>query len=327
MKSVFLSYGAPDVAFARKLNAALNRIGIRTFFFERDAPPGERLHRLMRNAVSNHDCLVLVCSRDSLDRPGVLNEIDEALQREAREGAKSILIPIRLDDYVLTEWAPEHPGLAQAIRDRVVADFRGALNDEDIFNRAVAQMVGPLFDVGDVRPPFENLHGSMEIFIADAEGRDARQIYSRTFIPRVATLKQLVLRDFTASGEVVPVSTNLGRFKPPLDEGGKKTLVVELDEPLPRDAPVTHIIELQAIDSYRTQRESFAATVSHHYPLLECSVHLPAARPARTAECVRYHHGQRVPWPGLSISPNRLHLEFAAREPLVGAVFVLEWSW
>jgi len=53
----------------------------------------------------------------------VLNEIQETLDREATDGGAEYLIPVRLDDYVLSEWAPKNPHLARAVRGRVVADF------------------------------------------------------------------------------------------------------------------------------------------------------------------------------------------------------------
>jgi len=41
LQSTFISYGGPDEAFARKLNDALEKRGVITFFFKDDAPPGE----------------------------------------------------------------------------------------------------------------------------------------------------------------------------------------------------------------------------------------------------------------------------------------------
>jgi hypothetical protein len=78
----------------------------------------------MRKGVNEHDRTLLICSRSSLGRPGLLNEIEEVMARESRDGGKTYLIPIRLDDYVFSGWVPENPDLAQAVRDRVVADFR-----------------------------------------------------------------------------------------------------------------------------------------------------------------------------------------------------------
>jgi len=80
---------------------------------------------MMRRGVNEHDRVILICSNSSLDRNGVLNEIEETLAPEAREGEASYLIPIRLDDYLLADWAPKNPDVAAAPRDRVVADLRG----------------------------------------------------------------------------------------------------------------------------------------------------------------------------------------------------------
>ena len=39
-------------------------------------------------------------------------------------GGESYNIPVRLDDYVLKEWKPNKSYLADALRSRVIADFR-----------------------------------------------------------------------------------------------------------------------------------------------------------------------------------------------------------
>lgn len=144
LQSTFLSYGGPDEPFVRRLYEFLHRNGVTTFFFPEHAVPGEKLHRTMREGVNNHDRVILVCSKASLDRPGVLNEIEETLAREARHGGASYLIPIRLDDYVFKEWAPPNPDTAQAIRDRVVADFRGAQTDSTVFNAGALRLIEAL---------------------------------------------------------------------------------------------------------------------------------------------------------------------------------------
>jgi hypothetical protein len=111
------------------------------FFFAKDAMPGRKLHHLMRDGVNQHDRVILICSKASLDRSGVLNEIGEALQREARDGNKEYLIPVTIDDYVYKGWQPEEPGVAQAIRDRVVTDFRDTDADAGKFDACVERLL------------------------------------------------------------------------------------------------------------------------------------------------------------------------------------------
>lgn len=144
MRSTFISFGGPDLAFAKQLHEALHANGVQTFYFPEHATPGKRLHRVMRDGVNQYDRVVLICSEASLDRPGVLNEIEETLAREARDGGESYLIPIRLDNYLLREWAPARADIAQAMRDRVVADFSGAQHDKDKFNRGLLRLLAAL---------------------------------------------------------------------------------------------------------------------------------------------------------------------------------------
>lgn len=145
LQSTFISYGGPDTDFAQKLYEALHRNGVTTFFFPVHAVPGKKLHRTMYEGVNNHDRMILICSQASLDRPGVLNEIEKVLERETRDGGKEYLIPIRLDDYLFSKkWKPANADVAQALRDRVVADFRSADSDDAKFNEGLLRLIAAL---------------------------------------------------------------------------------------------------------------------------------------------------------------------------------------
>lgn len=144
MQTTFLCYGGPDQEFARKLYEALQRNGVRVFFFAEHAVPGKKLHRTMRQGVNEHDRVILICSKASLDRPGVLNEIEETLQRESRDGGAEYLIPIRIDDYLFSDWKPRDPGVAQTIKDRVVADFSGTDTDDAKFRVQLMRLLDAL---------------------------------------------------------------------------------------------------------------------------------------------------------------------------------------
>jgi len=142
--SVFISYGGGDEPTAARLSGVLEAAGVDTFFFPASGTIGERLHRVMRVNVTDYDRVLLVCSKRSLDRPGVLNEIEECLVREAREGGSEILIPIRLDDYVFDGWSPDRSDLADAVKARVIGDFRTATTDPFAFRAAVDRLLQAL---------------------------------------------------------------------------------------------------------------------------------------------------------------------------------------
>lgn len=144
MRSTFISYGAPDRDFARALRDLLEKNGVRTFFFERDAVPGERIHQTMYQGVNKYDRVILICSEASLQRSGVRNEIEETFARESRDGGASYLVPVARDDFVL-QWTDP---LAMRIRDRVVADFRNVDVSSPRFIIAFDQLLRAL-RVGD----------------------------------------------------------------------------------------------------------------------------------------------------------------------------------
>lgn len=135
LSTVFISYGKPDEKFAGKINERLKQNGVKTWFFPTDAVPGDKLHRAMSNGVVEHDRVLLICSKSSLERGGVLNEIERVLEREAREGGTSILIPITIDDFVFSDWALNRPDISQQIQSRVIGIFSNAEENEPEFNK------------------------------------------------------------------------------------------------------------------------------------------------------------------------------------------------
>src|SRR5262245_32306522 len=139
-RSAFLSYGGPDKPIANSIYRALRRRGIDCFFFPESAVPGVRLHRTMSQGIADHDRVILVCSQESLDRPGVLNEIEQVLIQEARNGGAELLIPITLDGYVFEQWSPDRPDIADQVRARVIADFRHARPGSRKWRREIARL-------------------------------------------------------------------------------------------------------------------------------------------------------------------------------------------
>jgi hypothetical protein len=130
-KTLFISYGGPDEDVVKQINTNIKSKGVTTWFFPDDAQPGHKLHRLMHDGVKSHDHVLLVCSKNSLTRPGVLNEIERVLEREAKEGGSEILIPVTLDEFVYSDWAPERSDIASQVRSRVITKVKTTGKDFD----------------------------------------------------------------------------------------------------------------------------------------------------------------------------------------------------
>jgi hypothetical protein len=144
MQSTFISYGGPDEGFARKLYDALKTRGVVTFFFPQTATVGARIGDEIFRRLQDHDRVLLICSGKSLDRPGVLNEIQGTLDRETRDGGATYLLPITLDDYVFKGWKAKHPELAERVARRVIGDFRGERRSVAKFNKALDRVLEAL---------------------------------------------------------------------------------------------------------------------------------------------------------------------------------------
>jgi hypothetical protein len=144
MQSTFISFGGPDERFVRRIYDVLRASGVTTYFFPDTARPGARLAHEIFSQMQRHDRVLLVCSRSSLSRPGVLNEIEETLDREARDGGASYLLPLMLDDYVLKGWRKAEPRLAELVGRRVIADFRRTRSDAAAFDQAMNRIIDAL---------------------------------------------------------------------------------------------------------------------------------------------------------------------------------------
>lgn len=129
--SAAISYGGPDIEIARILHRFLTDSGVSVWFYPEDGLPGEKLHRMMTEMTNIADRVILLCSKSSLHREGVLNEIERTLERESKEGGSNILLPLALDEYVLSTWKPDRTDLALQIRSRNILKFGGNLNSAE----------------------------------------------------------------------------------------------------------------------------------------------------------------------------------------------------
>jgi uncharacterized protein YjbI with pentapeptide repeats len=140
----FISFTEADDQFSETLYNDLQDSGVRCWRWKEDAKWGKTLMRSIDEAVHIYDKLIVICSEQSLNSPAVIREIERALQKEdglTRQGKDAeVLFPIRLDDYIFTEW--NHHRKADVIA-KNVGDFR-SWKEQEQYERAFYRLLRDL---------------------------------------------------------------------------------------------------------------------------------------------------------------------------------------
>jgi hypothetical protein len=154
--SCFISYGHADKPFARRLHDSLQGRGIRCWLDDHEMLPGDKIYSEVDRGIRLWDKILLCCSKDSLTSWWVDNEIKIAFDKEQqlwRERGKEVLalIPLNLDDYLLSQW---QSGLATEVKARVAANFGGWERDHQLFESQFERLVRALqTNSGGKKPP------------------------------------------------------------------------------------------------------------------------------------------------------------------------------
>jgi len=89
----FISYGQPDLKFAKKLCADLQTKGVSCWLYDVDSMPGQRTSKEISAALSAAEKVVVLCSANSLVRDGILKEIEKLIDETPDK-----IVPISLDE-------------------------------------------------------------------------------------------------------------------------------------------------------------------------------------------------------------------------------------
>jgi hypothetical protein len=138
---VFISYGGPDEAVARRLHDALRNAGVTAYFYKDDALPGRQITDEMVTEVGKCKKVLFICSSNSPQRPGWQFELNQAFQRESKYGKENVAVPIAIDDGMWSPWPAEVELYRQSFLQRNAVDFRGALDNSDRFNQQLEQLL------------------------------------------------------------------------------------------------------------------------------------------------------------------------------------------
>lgn len=140
----FISFAENDDEFSKRLYGDLQKASVPCWRWKEDARWGEPLMRAIDEAIQIYEKVIIICSEHSLNSPPVIRELERALQKEdalaRRNEPNDVLLPIRLDDYVLNDW--EHYRKAD-VTAKHLGDFR-RWQEPDHYAAALERLVRDL---------------------------------------------------------------------------------------------------------------------------------------------------------------------------------------
>jgi hypothetical protein len=99
--SCFISYSNKDENFAKRLHVDLQTNNVRCWYAPHDLPIGAKTRPAIDDAIRQHEKVLIILSKRSVQSDWVEHEVEHALDREKKE-KKIVLFPVRLDKAVFS---------------------------------------------------------------------------------------------------------------------------------------------------------------------------------------------------------------------------------
>lgn len=126
---VFVCHASEDKPAARELASAMTKLGADVWFDEWEIRVGDSIVQKIGAGLGTLTHLVILLSKNSVDKPWVQKELSSALMRQLSEKAVDVL-PVRLDDCLIPpiladiKYADARGGIARALLDLEPALFK-----------------------------------------------------------------------------------------------------------------------------------------------------------------------------------------------------------
>jgi len=137
--SCFISYSTKDETFVKRLYGDLQDKGVRCWFAPHDLPVGAKSWDAIDKEIRLTNKVLLILSQGAIDSDWVEDEVSKAFAEE-RDRGTTVLLPIRIDDAVMTTTEP----WARKLRDqRNIGDFL-RWNDPSEYQKRLENLVRAL---------------------------------------------------------------------------------------------------------------------------------------------------------------------------------------
>ena len=96
---VFISFSFKDIKFAKRLHKELSSKGVISFFWMKDAPPGEALEDIMTTNIKTNEKILFIASETSLKSQSCQFELSQGRKKQ-EETWEYVLFPIHIDNFL-----------------------------------------------------------------------------------------------------------------------------------------------------------------------------------------------------------------------------------
>lgn len=148
-QTLFISYSFKDKIFANRLNDSLTKKGISTFLWEKDAPVGKGLKKIMKEGVKKQDRLLFIASVNSIKSKACHFELTEGRKKQELLW-QEILFPLHIDNYIFDvnkydirplESQQEYWSNILELREISSIDFSNVMETSDEFEKKVMELI------------------------------------------------------------------------------------------------------------------------------------------------------------------------------------------
>jgi hypothetical protein len=116
--SCFISYSRRNATFVNQLYKYLANAGVKCWFDKKRLTAGEHYRSRIKDAIKEFDRVLVIMSKDALNSLEVEQEVLAALQQEQDIRGSEVIIPIKLDDAVMSTdktWGRQIRGTRQIL--------------------------------------------------------------------------------------------------------------------------------------------------------------------------------------------------------------------
>jgi hypothetical protein len=161
----------------------------------------------------------------------------------------------------------------------------------------------------------------------DPYGHEAIHLQEITLVAKEKNIVTLTNGNFSSSGKLEFLSTNIGKLLTPIDIAGTKTVYTLFTSPLPINQEIKHCITSKSIGSFYESEESFGKIIDKEFLQLILLVKFNIDRPPIELKAYCFFNNYALELNNLEFTDNGLTARIVIDRPKFGSKYIMQWKW